>query len=129
MSFCETLTLPEHSRPLDVGRPVDTGRQFVNYLGGRSMSIQITHVRFESNQGKEHESISAYKWRDDSTGVVDWHFKSIVVTMVENGTVAHTGTPGNDYAQAYVRGTGAGKYLQTKADGVWSNNLVNLPTF
>lgn len=92
------------------------------------MTIQITHVRFENDHSKSHESITAYMWRDDATGAVDWHFKAIVVGMVEGGTVAHTGTTANDYARAYVR-NGNPKYLQTQADGIWSNNLVNLPTF
>lgn len=93
------------------------------------MAIEITHVRFGSTKRTEDEIVS-YKWKnlsDSGTGVSD---KPTLVAWVDDKlNTAYVVSGGNRVNVGVVRPQGAQPYLRTYADGKWTNNLVNLPTF
>ncbi len=92
------------------------------------MAIQITNVRFSGND-KTHETIVRYKWRDDTNGNVSDSDKPTTVGYLDRGIGAYVGTGANRVEVAVVRESGKQPFLRTHADGKWTNNLVNLPTF
>lgn len=90
------------------------------------VSIEITHVRFENNWDRKHQSIIRYKWRSSASGEVSESDKSTLVDWIEN-------QDGKAYVKSVpvvvVREAGQMPYLRTKANGVLTDNLINLPTF
>jgi len=93
------------------------------------MAVQITHVRF-GGSARTESTITDYKWKNDSTGATGESTKASMVDWIENknGT-AYVGTGTSRVSVGVVRPQGGAAYLRTYADGEWTNNLVNLPTF
>lgn len=90
------------------------------------MSIQITNVRY-GVLPKTEQTISHYKWRDDTTGEVAYSDKPTLVTWIERGGRAYVGS---GYHRVPVLVVDANpKYLRTYADGRWTNNLTELTEF
>lgn len=92
------------------------------------MSIEITHVRFGSTKKTEDEIVS-YKWKNQD-GKVAQSDKPTMVDWIDNkkGT-AYVGAGSNRVNVGVVKPQGGQPYLRTHADGKWTNNLLNLPTF
>lgn len=93
------------------------------------MAICITHIRL-SGTTKNHEYITDYKWQEDGTvnsgtspkaTMVDWIGNKNITAYVSNGYVKAN--------VAVVNPSGGSPYLRTHADGVWTDNLLSLPTF
>lgn len=91
------------------------------------MSVQITHVRFENDYRKTHESITAYAYKQDATGAVESKWKADMVKYLEAGTTAHVDSGASAVAVAVVNANP--KYLRTHANNTWTDNLLSLPTF
>jgi hypothetical protein len=93
------------------------------------MSIEITHVRFGSTKKTEDEIVS-YKWKNDQTGKVGQSDKPAMVDWIDikNGK-AYVGSGTNRVSVGVVKPQSGQPYLRTYADGKWTNNLLNLPTF
>jgi hypothetical protein len=94
------------------------------------MAIEITHVRFEGSS-KTHEAIARYQWKSVTDGELKSSDKPTLVDWIDNknGDV-YVGSGSNRVAVGSVHPTdGRRPYLQTYADGKWSNNLLSLPTF
>jgi len=93
------------------------------------MSIEITHVRFDSTKKTEDEIVS-YKWKNDQTGKVGQSDKPAMVDWIENKNgKAYVGTGRNRVNVGVVKPQSGQPYLRTYADGKWTNNLLSLPTF
>ena len=93
------------------------------------MSIQITHVRFGGTKKTEDE-IVLYKWKSDQSGEVNQSDKPTLVDWIDNKNGKAFVGSGNDRVPVGVITPQSGQaYLRTYADGKWTNNLVNLPTF
>lgn len=93
------------------------------------MSIEITHVRFASFRKTESEII-AYRWRGINTTSTGENDKSTLVSWIKDkGGKAYVGTGGRRVDVRVVEPSRSDPYLRTYADGVWTNNLVALPTF
>lgn len=93
------------------------------------MAIEITHVRFGGTTRTEDE-IVRYRWINIQTGTIGDNDKPTMVLWVgkaENTAYVGSGTDRVDVG--VVRPTGAQPFLRTHADGTWTNNLLNLPTF
>lgn len=93
------------------------------------MAIEITHVRFGSTRHTDDEIIR-YKWREiggTSTGENDK--PSLVEWVDKPANAAYVGSGNNRVNVAVVRPPQGKPFLRTHADGKWTNNLVNLPTF
>lgn len=93
------------------------------------MAIEITHVRFGGTR-KTEEDIVRYRWKNINTGATGDNDKPTMVVWVgkeENSAYVSSGS--NRVDVGVVRPTRGEPYLRTYADGEWTNNLVNLPTF
>jgi Protein of unknown function (DUF3892) len=90
--------------------------------------IEITGIRFDGGDGHEH--ISDVLWRSAATSlacsprqaIVDWLEKSN-----ENQAVVAGGSA--EVQVAVVRRSDQPPYLRARADGVWSDELLGLPSF
>ncbi len=92
------------------------------------MAITITHVRL-STGGSTHHHITDLRWVSDSDGSTSNITRAALVEWIDKGNVAHTGS-GSTYAKVHTVHPAQGMpYVQTQADGKWSNNLLNLPRF
>lgn len=93
------------------------------------MDIIITAVHMEG--GTLHEHIASVKWAFPGSSDAKESSRSAIIewmnTSVDNR--AWVGT-GSQAARVYVRqGNNGATWIQTAADGVWSNNLLSLPRF
>ncbi|GLZ41266.1 DUF3892 domain-containing protein [Actinokineospora sp. NBRC 105648] len=90
------------------------------------MSARVTHIRPDG--GNEHKHITHVK-RVIPNGTPESVTVAEMVTYLDNGNRAHTLENG-ERAEIHVRRPSTGKpYIQTQADGQWSNNLLALPKF
>ncbi|WP_433591339.1 DUF3892 domain-containing protein [Nocardia sp. CA-145437] len=94
------------------------------------MAIRITAIHLEG--GTTHEHIQRLRWINPATSKTGENTRADIVAWI-----------GNENGKAYVEepraprvdvgvvnpGNGKPKYLRTHADGVWTNNLLNLPKF
>lgn len=104
------------------------GARRVDDVDEEDMARRITHVR-HGGTAKTHESITAYKWHDDRTGIGQ-DSKPVMVDWVDNNR--GQANVSNGYARAtagVVRPATGNPYLRTYADGVWTDNLLSLPAF
>ena len=93
------------------------------------MAVQITHVRFGGTTRTE-SAITNFKWKNDSTGATGESTKASMVDWIENKNgKAYVGTGAARVSVGVVRPQSSAPHLRTYADGEWTNNLVNLPTF
>lgn len=91
--------------------------------------IQIIARRMAG--GNCHEHISLLKWVSD-TGVTGISTREEMVRYVKTNArcSAYTLDPsGRNKACVGVRTNGTTEYVQTYADGIWTNNLLSLPEF
>jgi hypothetical protein len=90
------------------------------------MTIAITGKR-TGVFGYGHESITHYRWVEDGTGATSITEKATAVQWVESGR-SPAYVPGPPVAPVGVNRAASGAaWLQTYADGVWSNNIMALP--
>lgn len=93
------------------------------------MNIEITNIRFTGTI-KNHESISHYRWRNTATGGFGTSDKATLVAWVATaGNHAFVTTNPVRVAVDVVRPSRGIPFLRTRADGMWSNNLLALPLF
>ena len=91
------------------------------------MAFQITGIRKPGGASNTHAAISYYRWQDDLSDKSDITERLTVVSWVEGGTGAYV-TDGTNKVWCRVRQNEYGtKYLQTVADGKWTDNLLALP--
>ncbi len=89
------------------------------------MTIQITHIR-KPNPSSLHEAISHYgcQKNDGTLGIYEREY--FIKWLEDNSAKAYVSQNGN-VTWCEIRNNGRIKYLQTHADGQWSNNLLSLP--
>ncbi|MFF5372852.1 DUF3892 domain-containing protein [Streptomyces sp. NBC_00481] len=94
------------------------------------MAIQITAVRL-STGGTTHEHITHLRWTSQTSGNTGDSTRAQVVDWIENqaGKAYTSDRAGHRTEVAVVTPTRGEKYLRTRADGVWTNNLLALPRF
>jgi hypothetical protein len=93
------------------------------------VAIQITNVRFSGTE-KTHQTIIRYAWVNTTTGAAGNNDKPSMVEYVDSkkNTVV-VGSGANQVQVGSVHPDSGAPYLRTYADGKWTNNLINLPTF
>jgi hypothetical protein len=80
--------------------------------------------------GSHHEHISRIQWVEDGTTTKKDNTRAEMVAFVEKGGRAYVRDARGAVAYLGVRVSYAGnKYVQTYADGIWSDNLLALPRF
>lgn len=91
------------------------------------MSIQITRTEL-SGAGTTHQHISRLWWTEPSTGKSDIWTRAALITWIDDKKGhAYTEDASGHRADVLVRTPEHGeKYVQTKADGVWTDNLLAL---
>lgn len=89
--------------------------------------VRCTAIRMSAG-GYRHEHITHIRWEgSNGTGVST---RAEMVAYVERGEKAYVKDKQGDVAFLRVRVSSAGnKYVQTYADGIWSDNLLALPRF
>jgi len=94
-----------------------------------TVSIEITHVRFGGTKKTEDE-IVLYKWKNDQSSDTGQSDKPTLVDWISNKNGrAFVGAGSSRVDVGVVRPASGQPYLRTYADNMWTNNLVNLPTF
>jgi hypothetical protein len=90
------------------------------------MSKEVVGIRLSAG-GYRHEHITHVWWTETGqSGSTPWTTEQMV-RWIESGGSAYVSN-GTKAAPIRVRTSDAGrKYLQTLADGIWSNNLLSLP--
>jgi len=92
------------------------------------MAVRIIAVRKDrGNHYNPHEAVSHYKWLNEQTRESQITDRpTMVAWMEDNGHAYVRDTSGT--VSCYVNTSRAGtKFLQTHADGRWTDNLLNLP--
>jgi hypothetical protein len=90
------------------------------------VTIQFTAIRLAGS--RRHEHISDLWWTNPSTQESGHGTRAQLVTWVEQGGKGYVEDRYGHRAYVEVRGGRPGpKYLQTKADGIWTDNLLALP--
>lgn len=93
------------------------------------MTIEITHVRFGGARKTEDEVVR-YRWVTISMGTTGDNDKpTMVVRVGREENSAYVGSGADRVDVGIVRPTQGAPYLRTYADGDWTHNLANLPTF
>lgn len=93
------------------------------------MTVQITHVRFGGTT-KTESSIVRYRWVNPLDGKTGDNDKaSMVAFLQQKNATAYVGVGSTRVPVEVVRPQSEAPHLRTYADGKWTNNRVNLPTF
>lgn len=80
--------------------------------------------------GWHHEHITHIAWVPDGGGIEKVSTRAEMVTFVEGGGKAYVRDAKGNIAYLRVRVSSAGnKYVQTYADGIYTDNLLALPRF
>ena len=88
--------------------------------------VQVTEVHMSSG-GSAHEHIVSVKWVNPTTSERGETTKGSMVTFIRGGGQA-TVSDGIRTINVEVRDAQP-PYIQTRADGIWSDNLLSLPRF
>lgn len=93
------------------------------------MSIKITAIRLSG--GTAHEHIVRLAWTNPADGKTGDITRADLVAWIEdkNGKAYTEDASGHRADVAVVTPTRGEKYLRTRADGVWTNNLLALPRY
>lgn len=90
------------------------------------MSIRIYAVRLTG--GNTHQHITRLWWTNPANGKSGDNTRAEIVTWIERDDGKAYVEEGGRRAEALVVTPATGpKYLRTYADGVWANNLLELP--
>ncbi|RSM69269.1 DUF3892 domain-containing protein [Amycolatopsis sp. WAC 01375] len=92
------------------------------------MAIKIIAARLEG--GKFHESITKLRWINPGSGETGESFVSAIVAWIEDDDgKAYVDEGIHRVAVEILKPTFGPKFLRTRADGIWKNNLLELPRF
>lgn len=91
------------------------------------MSIKITGIRLSG--GQAHEHIVRLWWTDPADGDTGNNSREQIVSWIEdkNGKAYVEDKLGHRADVGVVKPSGRPKYLRTRKDGVWTDNLLALP--
>ena len=90
--------------------------------------LQCTAVHLVGGTGHEH--IAEIQCKDTSSGANSTKSRAAMVTYVDAGNYAFCQDKGGDRAYLATRTSALGtRYVQTKADGIWADNLLALPRY
>lgn len=93
------------------------------------MSIRITCInKSGGNHADPHHAIETLGWVNEQSGETGKSTRLQVYDWIKGGGAARVLDHREHSAQVGTREHGNGtKYLQTHADGVWTDNLLALP--
>ena len=89
------------------------------------MAVRITAIRLSG--GTTHQHITHLWWTNQVDNKTGSSTRAAMVEFIDGGGKAFV-DEGGRRVDVYVRAPESGpKFVQTKADGVWKNNLLALP--
>ena len=94
------------------------------------MALKCVARRMASS-GNGHEHIAYLWWESDSSSAAGCYTRDQMVAYVKQNGNASVWSPdqkGGKSAWVHRATNGTVEYVQTYADGRWSNNLLSLPT-
>ena len=93
------------------------------------MSVRVTCINKASGHHEEpHEAVSHYGWVDESTKNTGRSDRQVMVDWVKQGNKAYVRDAQGNTAYCAVRKSSRGtEFLQTYADGKYTDNLLSLP--
>jgi hypothetical protein len=93
------------------------------------MAVRITCVNKDAgNHFDRHHAITHFGWLNESTGATGKSTRLEIYDFLKAGSDAYVVDRRGDKAFLFPRISSAGtKFVQTQADGVWSDNLLALP--
>ena len=94
------------------------------------MALRVAGVHLSGGQGHEH--ITELEWHMDGDAELKRASRQAIVDWLESGAgnQAFTEPRFGGGQQIFVHSPyGAVKYLRTRANGVWSDNLLALPRY
>ncbi len=91
-------------------------------------TVQITHIRMVPG-GTRHEHIASVRWRNVGSDKVGESTVAAVVKFIDGGGKAITWDGRAAARVIVVRPSGHAPYIRTIADGVLTNNLLQLPRY
>lgn len=90
------------------------------------MSIRITAVRLTG--GQTHQHITRLWWINPANGKTGENTRDVIVAWIENENgKAYVDEGGHRVDVLVVRPASGPKYLRTRTDDVWTDNLLALP--
>lgn len=89
--------------------------------------VEITCINKDGgNHENPHEGITHYGWHSYINNKSDRATREAMVKYIEDGNNAYVSN-GSSKVYCYINKSSYGrKFLQTKADGVYTNNLLSL---
>lgn len=94
------------------------------------MSVKIICINKDNgNHYNPHEAIQKFGWLNESTRETGYATMRDMVKFLEDGNHAYVVSKLNPTLKAflYVNEREGRKFVQTAADGKWSDNLLQLP--
>ena len=91
------------------------------------MKVRFTAIHLEGGTG--HESIANLKATDPATNAPYQDTKANWVAFIERGNSGFVHDNYGHEVGVYVNTNGRTKWLQTYADGIWTDNLLALPRY
>lgn len=90
------------------------------------MAIRITAIRLSG--GTDHQHITRLWWTNQTSGNTGNSARAEIVAWIEDKSgKAYVDEDGHRVEVAVVTPEYGDKYLRTRADGRWTNNLLALP--
>lgn len=80
------------------------------------------------NHQNPHEAVRAYIY-DGGNGKKYYHLRPKIVALMKSGATAYAHSDHYGDAECEVRSNGRIEFLQTIADGQYTNNLLALPEY
>ncbi len=93
------------------------------------MAIRITCInKSGGDHADPHHAISHLGWTEDGTGKTDKSTRLQIYDWIKEGGVAYVQDAKGNKASVETREHANGtKFVQSRADGVWTDNLLALP--
>ena len=91
------------------------------------MRVRFTAVRLVG--GNRHEHIASLQAVDTATGQLYNDTRAAWVAYLERGNSGFVHDRYGNEVGVYVNTNGYTKWVQTYADGIWSDNLLALPRY
>ena len=90
--------------------------------------VQITAIHLAGSE--DHQHIATMKWKNPQSQQIGQSSRQEMVDFVRQNPAGAYATDRNGENPAYLQVVDAKPpYVQTKADGKWTNNLLTLPRY
>jgi exosome complex RNA-binding protein Rrp42 (RNase PH superfamily) len=92
------------------------------------MTVAVYMTQRHMSGGNGHEHIAEVKWENRATGASGQATRATMVDWIKNKGGDARVANGSSYVSVGVVEAST-PYIRTYADGVWTDNLLSLPTY